>query len=324
MKRIESIDILRGFALLGILFINMQQMLLPVTDIEARVADRILFNGFEYGISHRFFVIFSFLFGAGFYLFMKNAEEKGEKASLLFARRLLILLAIGIVHHLFQPGEVLVYYAIFGFLLLPFRRANAWVLLAAGLVMTGLGVYLGSIFMTYGMFLLGYGAARIGLFEPGAYRGGLFAAQLISLLLIYPCALLQRTVMDSTGLYDTASAIGGLPLSVFYVTTILLLCGSPSVRRRLAPLGNMGRMALTNYLMQTAVIVSLSALLGWEGTIGLPLLSAAAVVLLAIQALLSTLWLRRFTMGPCEYLWRLGTYGRRSAKPFRRPVREAA
>lgn len=318
MKRIESIDILRGFALLGIIFINMQQMLYPVTDIESSTADRIIVNTFEYGISHRFFVIFSFLFGTGFYLFMKSAEKKKQKAGRLFARRLSILLLIGVVHHLFQPGEVLAFYAVIGFLLLPFRRARSWILLAAGIAITGLGVYAGSVITTYGMFLLGYWAGRIELFESGKHGKAIAAVMLISLLLAYPSALLQRFVMDTTGMYDTASAIGGLPLSTFYVTAILLLCRSSNVRRWLSPLGCMGRMALTNYLMQTALIVLFSAMFDWKQQIALPALCAAAAAILILQALCSTLWLRFFTMGPLEYAWRLGTYGLKSAKPLRR------
>lgn len=321
MKRIESIDIVRGFALLGILFINMQQMLYPVTDIETSAADRIIFNVFEYGISHRFFVIFSFLFGTGFYLFMQSAEKKERRAGLLFARRLSILLVIGVVHHLFQPGEVLAYYAVIGFLLLPFRRAKSWLLLIVGLAVTGFGLYAGSIVVTYGMFLLGYGAGRARLFEPGKSARGITAALLISLLLIYPAALLQRFIMDTTGMYDTASAIGGLPLSAFYVTALLLLCRSSNVRRRLAWLGDMGRMALTNYLMQTVIVVSFSAAFGWRENITLPMLCLAAFIILAAQAVCSTLWLRRFAMGPAEYVWRLGTYGKKSSKPLWRAKR---
>ncbi|CAM3529883.1 MULTISPECIES: DUF418 domain-containing protein [Saccharibacillus] len=322
MKRLESIDIVRGFALLGILFVNMQQMLYPNTDIDASWTDRLLFNTLEYGISHRFFVIFAFLFGTGFYLFMQSAQRKGLRAGSLFARRLLILLLIGLVHHLFQPGEVLVYYAILGFLLLPFGRAKSWMLLAAGLVVSGLGLYMGSIILTYGMFLLGYWAGRIGLFEPGRHVKALSAALVVALLLIYPAARLQQFVMDQTGLYDTASALGGLPLSVFYVTALMRLCDFAAVRRKLAPLGAMGRMALTNYLLQTAIIVSLSAAFGWRENITLPVLCVVAIAILIVQAAGSMLWMRFFTMGPFEFLWRLGTYGPKSVHSLRRPKNE--
>ena len=77
-----------------------------------------------------------------------------------------------------------------------------------------------------------------------------------------------------------------------------------------APLASLSRMALTNYLMQTVIILTLSNLLNWPGTVHVSTQMVAAAVILLLQIISSTLILKRFRMGPAEYLWRLGTYGR--------------
>ncbi|MNP82157.1 hypothetical protein D3C76_1807110 [compost metagenome] len=70
-------------------------------------------------------------------------------------------------------------------------------------------------------------------------------------------------------------------------------------------------MALTNYLMQTVIILTLSNLLDWSGTVHVSTQMIAAAAILLLQIIFSTLILKRFQMGPAEYLWRLGTYGKK-------------
>ncbi|MBT2290990.1 DUF418 domain-containing protein [Paenibacillus albidus] len=310
MKRMATLDILRGFALMGIIFINIQQMV-PASRDHTELEWGIL-QLLDFAVNHRFFVIFAFLFGVGFQLFLSRAEARGERQPrLLFLRRLLILFLIGLVHHYFQSGEVLAIYAILGLLLLPFYRAKTVYVLAGAIVVIAAGCYLGPVITTLGMFLLGHWAGLIGLFkETERYHTGLRAAQIISLLLIVPMYLAQRAFLNNTGYLDVALSVGALPVSVFYVTTLTLLMRRKAMQKLLAPLGALGRMALTNYLMQTVIIVSLARLLDWPGKVNLLTLAAAPVVILVLQLLASTLWLKRFPMGPVEYLWRLGTYGR--------------
>ena len=91
---------------------------------------------------------------------------------------------------------------------------------------------------------------------------------------------------------------------------ILLLARRPSWIKRLEPVGNAGRMALTNYMLQAAVIDFLSASYG----LGLELRPLAytggAALLCAIQCALSSLWLARYRFGPLEWIWRMLTYAR--------------
>ena len=120
----------------------------------------------------------------------------------------------------------------------------------------------------------------------------------------------QELILNETGSVDVALAVGGLPVSVFYVTTIILLMQRSSLQRLLTPLANMGRIALTNYLLQTVIILTLAHSFHWFGNVHRSTLYLTAVLILMGQMIGSTLWLRHFKMGPIEYIWRVGTYWR--------------
>ena len=100
-------------------------------------------------------------------------------------------------------------------------------------------------------------------------------------------------------------------LTFTYVSVALfLLARWPSLSGRLAPVGNAGRMALTNYLLQIATLDLLFS--GYA--IGLGQIRPAtgfalALACFGIEVGLSTLWLARFQFGPAEWLWRTLTYG---------------
>jgi uncharacterized protein len=308
MKRIATLDVLRGFALLGIIFINIRQMVLTTMDVSD--LDYQISYFLDATVSHRFYVIFSFLFGVGFYLFFSHAEEKEKHPRRLFFRRLLILFLFGLAHHYFQPGEALVNYSIIGLLLIPFYGAKSSVILTAGILLSVAGCYLGYPVLILGMFLLGHWAGKVGLFHhTERYIRGLRITLIVSLFSILPFYYLQENIMNRTGLVDLSLAIGGLPVSIFYVTALTLLMQYGAVQRLLTPLGKMGRMSLTNYLMQTLIILIIAHLLDWHGNVHTLPLVIVAVCILAVQILFSSLWLRYFQLGPAEYLWRLATYG---------------
>jgi len=100
-------------------------------------------------------------------------------------------------------------------------------------------------------------------------------------------------------------------MSSAYVAALLLLLRVPGGAKALSPLAAIGRLALTNYLLQPVVIVPLCLIFGWFNrfTPTKSLLLALAVFAL-IQLPFSLLWLRRFQFGPAEWVWRRMTYGR--------------
>lgn len=134
-NRIVTLDIIRGFAIMGIFLVNMpaftgsEFMVYAGTDKTVRM----LFDMF---IQTKFYTIFSFLFGLGFYIFMTRAEARGEKVFRLFSRRLFALLLFGILHLVFLwKGDILHTYAIMGFLLMLFYRRKAKTVLIWGIIL---------------------------------------------------------------------------------------------------------------------------------------------------------------------------------------------
>lgn len=101
-------------------------------------------------------------------------------------------------------------------------------------------------------------------------------------------------------------------LCIAYIGAIALLFQRDRVRRALSPLVNVGRMPLTNYLMQTLIATTLfnSYGFGLFGKVGpaLGLLITAAIY--AAQVAYSNWWMARFRFGPLEWLWRAATYGK--------------
>ena len=135
-ERIEVLDVIRGFALLGILIANMAFFNSPFVYFE--VLGKSMWTGFldtttssfiNLFVQGKFYSMFSFLFGLGFVIFFERAKAKTTKPILLFYRRLFILLLIGLVHAFFiWHGDILVTYALIGFLLPLFfnRKPNTY------------------------------------------------------------------------------------------------------------------------------------------------------------------------------------------------------
>jgi uncharacterized protein len=136
-ERIETLDVLRGFALCGILLVNMEQFGWPVYQVllaeqEWKAgADTVAAWIVRFLAEGKFYPLFSFLFGLGVAIQMERAEARGASFANLFCRRLLVLLGIGLAHaFLIWEGDILAWYALCGFLLLAFRQRQPRTLLA--------------------------------------------------------------------------------------------------------------------------------------------------------------------------------------------------
>jgi uncharacterized membrane protein YeiB len=112
-NRIDILDYLRGFALIGILLVN-APFLLKMDSPSPNSIDASYQRFLYLFVEGRFFTIFTFLFGIGFYIFITRAKAKNYNAYLLFIRRLVVLLAIGCIHIMFNPDEALAAYAVLG------------------------------------------------------------------------------------------------------------------------------------------------------------------------------------------------------------------
>lgn len=298
VARIRELDALRGFAVGGIMLVNTWQHAPhePQTGI-----DQVVDTFFQ----SRFYPIFSLLFGISFVLFLRGSDRWA------LARRLAWLMGFGLVQHLWYPGEVLTDYAFFGALvLLPASFLPGGLIplllgvaLLAWSVMSG-GGYLGiedaPPFVSNGpllipaAFLIGMGLMRLRpsrrLLAPG------FVVSVLAVVFL-------TAAWNSTGDWSLylAGAVAGASA---YVTGLLLVL-RPWLSAALEPLG---KMALTNYVSGTVVIVLAAPLLATDPT-RWSVLGLTAVTLL-VQGLFSRWWLARFRYGPLEWIWRCLTWFR--------------
>jgi uncharacterized protein len=131
-SRIDALDILRGIAMCGILFANVhvfsgylladESALHTLdrwgTDEAVHALERVFLDG-------KFYSVFSFLFGLGMSVQLRAAAAKGVAFAPLFRRRLTILAGIGLAHAtLLWAGDILLLYALLGFILLALRDVS--------------------------------------------------------------------------------------------------------------------------------------------------------------------------------------------------------
>ena len=128
-KRIESIDVLRGFALLGILIMNISSFAMPsMAYFSPVVYDINPLNHIIYSITHiiadqKFMAIFSMLFGASTILFINSVKKKEKSPLILFYSRNFWLLILGWIHSSYLwYGDILFIYALCAFLLFFFKN----------------------------------------------------------------------------------------------------------------------------------------------------------------------------------------------------------
>lgn len=318
--RIGQLDALRGFALGGILLINIYQItgMSGIVDYQKLPIPHFL----DLTAHQRFFPLFSVLFGLSFGIFLQRAETKAQQPRLLLLRRLAALAALGVAHSFLQPGEALLPYALGGIVvLLPLSWLPRWVNLATGLtaIVVPVAMYGGGLPVVPGLLLTGFALAQFDL--PNALNR--LSPHLLVLFVLAVAgsvaALLWQEQDPVMAGFTVSSGVAGLTMAVAYATGLLLIVRTP-VGRWFAPtLEALGRMALTNYITATLLIVSIGPLLGltMESTEWPTLLGFAAAILV-LQGLWSRLWLARFRYGPLEWAWRCVTWW--SFVDLRRPA----
>ena len=184
--RIVSLDALRGFALLGILVINVWLFSMPYASAEypPLFGDFTGANYWAWFASHVFFelkfmTLFTVMFGAGIVLFTRSKERKGQPALRLHYRRTILLLLIGLGHaYLLWYGDILVAYALCGLLVVLARNWHPRRLVAVGFALLVLPSLL---FLSLGMVVDQMPQDELDTFQPSdeaiqseidAYQGG--------------------------------------------------------------------------------------------------------------------------------------------------------
>jgi uncharacterized protein len=135
-------DVLRGFAILGIFIANLGSglswyseqanatgsYLLPIWDHRMIMMHHWFIEG-------KFYSIFSLLFGWGIALQIKRGIAAGGNPIPIIRRRLFFMLLLGACHLLIWPGDIVFFYAMLGFILLPLRRFSNKTLLITGSIL---------------------------------------------------------------------------------------------------------------------------------------------------------------------------------------------
>lgn len=322
--RVVGLDALRGFALCGIIFVNIPVLLdigvtYPPTDVNTWL------NTFVHG---RFFPIFSLLFGVGFGMLWHRGWNKSAGLRLSLLRRIVFLGLLGGAHQLLHPGEALLPYAICGLvLLLPatFLPRKPWSLGTLAL----LGVILlaaaswrgGGVVQVPGLFLIGYtlgmcqAPARIASSPmTGWLSGGIAALGIGATILICASTSYEQRQDQSSFVGGTASIL----MSITYVATFVTLLHTPIRNLLVGLFSPLGKMALTNYIVATLLMVVVehfSPRPYWVSGTEASWISAmfVCVAILAVQWIYSTVWLSYFQQGPLEKVWRIVTWWRISS-----------
>ncbi len=346
--RLTTLDVLRGFALLGVLVVNVYQSYgVRLTPLDATVGHwlALLAEG-------SFYPAFSLLFGLGFALQLGRGTPIPR-----FRRRLMGLLAIGLLHGFFVwHGDILASYALVGLALPSLSRMSPprLLLLAAG----AYGLTILFFFVTVDLVPAAQGSSQ--LFATGGYldilewRAVRYAGSLLDGLILFGGQLLALFALGlQLGRGNLAARLGNprwlgralalcllaaLPIlllaapqerpgRVIYVLEYLVaspllgfaylaalalaLCSSLG-KRLFSPFAAVGRMALSNYLAQSVVgtLLFYGYGLGFYGRSGIAANLLLSLAFFAAQMLFSTLWLRFFRFGPLEWLWRSLTYAR--------------
>ena len=387
-QRIQILDILRGFALLGIIFNNMEYFsgyaFMPFNDLKHITnfeLDEKLYSFLDIIITAKFFTLFSMLFAVGFYIQYNKYKEDPINFLRTYRRRIFFLFIIGLLHSLIWYGDILFLYSIVAiiltlfrnvkptnlirwsifFLLLPFLfdfamffflqapAANVTVdpvtlahtsypdMTAAAVVKTfqegsfaevfnlnihnlawkWLGYFpSGRLFTFFGIFLLGYYLASIGFFtKRNNSRSLLISSFLIGIVAAISAKMLGGSMFKfpstpANSIYKLLLIISQIFLCLFYIASILEIVKTSAGKKLLNYLIPLGRMALSNYLLQTIFMIIVFYNFGFSlfGKIGLFQTTGIVILFLALQIIFSNIWLKHFRFGPFEWVWRSFTY----------------
>lgn len=382
--RIDSLDVLRGIAILGILAMNV----VSFAEFSAAYIVPTLMPGGVGGVNgilwtlqrlfadQKFMTLFAMMFGAGIVLSTRRADAAGSAWTYHY-RRMGSLFVLGMLHaYLVWHGDILVLYAVCGCVAFFGRKlapatllyAAAGCLVGGGLIltamlgMTRLGISFGDlsaaevfgadattldgelaairegsylaelswrmrqnlfiqptfVFLygprVVGLMFLGMALLKLGLMDASTPARRFVPLLLIGLLAGLPLTALETWRAWAVG-HDLAwmftagfvfNYFSSVLLALGYVAGIMLLCKVAG--RFTAPFAAVGRLALTNYLLQSLLATAFFYTGGrfhqWERVD----LLWFVLGVWALQLTLSPAWLRLYRFGPAEWLWRSINY----------------
>jgi len=357
-ERIQYLDVIRGFAISGVLFAFVFWNLGTEPHSTYTVFDNIVNEAGYFLIDSKCYTLLATLFAVGFVLHMNKPGD--EKTNLFtYRRRLLGLFIMGGVHALLlRNGDILAPYAITAFVItFLYSSSNATVIVvmvgiffvdallpqawrALGFVFpkrpgpdpnyllenfqwvrfwyqTSIFYWQTTVFLLLGGMLIGrmfiqnkrkLSSRQIRIIAIVGFAVGtlsylalkFYEQEIRKLPDIGNSMAIRATVF---GLLDITHKLG---MASTYACIFYIL----SKKFQLITLANLGRMSLTNYVMQAAIVVPVCLLFNLFDHITPTIALIITVAILALQVLFSNWWLKRYHFGPLEWALRTFTYGR--------------
>ena len=364
-SRDTSLDMLRGFALAGVLLTFCAgDVGSPATHTNTFLDEAVKWTKWIL-IENRMYTMLIIIFGIGFSVQLEKAKRKGVSIVPVFTRRLIGLLLIGFAHAiLLSTRDILMFYGLAGIALLLVRNAsNGQLLLMAIILFTAIPFvaryqvgysafslaqpnnYVDHLYHNWQFFklyhqiyaiycemtihfILGFIIGRIGLLQKiktnKKFRTRLLLISLVASAVLIPFYYFWLDdafpgIVSGMNQWQKFLAVFVLRLMwqvwmlvsvTLYVTTLLSVWMSVKGRKLLIPLASFGQMALSNYLIQSLVLVPY--LLAFDRYNNVPPFNGFVLflIVLALQLLFSSWWMNRYLMGPFEWLLRSFTYWR--------------
>jgi uncharacterized protein len=381
--RISELDVLRGFALLGIFMVNILGMNCGFTFYNDWTQEQtgfinqsslFIINTFFHS---KFFPIFSLLFGVGIALQIERLKNKDHKQLFFFIKRFGSLFLFGVFHILFiWSGDILHLYAVIGFAIFILYKCSTKFLLWSsviiflfpyyGLIADNILSYFEFDNMSYlnsisretlvelkreGSFVSGIelrikeylfivGLMFSSLF-PFAASMAILGAYLVKkgalnnlyefiykirvpflsttfILITYRFVFLYgirpnfELEEDSiiTMILINLFILADMAIALLYVWLIIYAYHSSLGKKILFNFSFAGKMAFTNYILQSIIGYFLMRSISLYETLTPTTAILITIIVFIAQVFLSKIWLSRFKLGPLEWLWRCISYGK--------------
>ena len=365
-NRDKTLDILRGFALAGVLFIFCVSDNAPASGFTNSFFDEVL-SWFKWiFIESRMYTMLIIIFGIGFHLQLEKAKQQNKSLVPAFSRRIIGLLVLGFIHAIvLSTRDILIFYGAAGAVLLLVRNASIkQLLLFMGLLFYVVvpviqynlpntwpkaaaltepdnyvdylqynwqffiyyhqvyAIYINMLFC----FMLGFILSKSGLFEK-IKTSRFLRSQLLILTIGAAIVCIPFFYIWEPGAGDFLSGVTDktirllitLAYRTFYqiwmilsatLFAILLINLSLTIKGKkiLSPLASFGQMALSNYLVQSLILVPYLLITDKIKGIGPTEGLVTFVIVLTLQLILSQWWMSRYNLGPFEWLLRSFTY----------------
>ena len=366
-NRNRSLDILRGFALAGVLFMFCVSDNGPSYGYTNSFLDEVIAWPKYILIENRMYTMLILIFGIGFHVQLEKARQKNTSIAPVFTRRIIGLLILGFIHAvLISSRDILMFYGAAGFFLLLIRNLSSrQLLIVLGIVfaimISGIvyilfgnawpqtrslvepnnypdylqynwqffkiyhqmyGIYIEMLFH----FLLGFWVSKAGILkkinENKKIRRRLLMTSLVVAAVLIPFyffilddlyPVIRKTLAVKWLIYSASLFFRILwyVLTTACVTlyaTILISLSRSAKEKWFLPLASFGQMALSNYLIQSLVLVPYFLLTNKFKSVPPTEGFILFIIVFALQLLFSTWWMKKYTMGPFEWVLRSFTY----------------